>query len=138
MKGISAMNTYLVTFRTDTHYADLEIEADTPEQALQQARALAASRDAYLDLDFQTYDGPGSINEIEVYGSGEAETGDVLLAWQDDDLALRNAAADLRDALEALVKRERAEAAASGFTDDEMTWLDDARLALSRAKGGVA
>jgi hypothetical protein len=35
-----------------------------------------------------------------------------------------------------LVERERAEAAARGFSDDEMTWLEDARRAITKAKGG--
>ena len=39
------------------------------------------------------------------------------------------------DALEDLVERERAEAADCGFTDDEMTWLEDARRAIKKAKG---
>jgi hypothetical protein len=48
------------------------------------------------------------------------------------------AAQDLLDALEELVARDRAEAAESGFTDDEMTWLEDARRAIAKAKGGAA
>jgi hypothetical protein len=38
--------------------------------------------------------------------------------------------------LKDLVERERAEAADCGFiTDDEMTWLEDARRALAKATG---
>ena len=48
------------------------------------------------------------------------------------------AAPDLLDALEELVERDRAEAAEAGFTDDEMTWLEDARRAIAKAKGGAA
>jgi protein-arginine kinase activator protein McsA len=44
------------------------------------------------------------------------------------------AAPQLLDALQELVQRDRAEAAESGFTDDEMTWLEDARRAIAKAK----
>lgn len=43
--------------------------------------------------------------------------------------------AELREALEDLVERDRAEASASGFEDDEMSWLEDAKRALLKAKG---
>jgi hypothetical protein len=51
---------------------------------------------------------------------------------------LMAAAPDLLDALEELVERDRSEAAESGFTDDEMSWLEDARRAIAKAKGGVS
>jgi hypothetical protein len=51
---------------------------------------------------------------------------------------IRDAAPDLLDALEGLVERDRSEAAESGFTDDEMTWLEDARRAIAKAKGGAS
>jgi len=51
---------------------------------------------------------------------------------------LMAAAPDLLDALEGLVERDRSEAADSGFTDDEMTWLEDARRATAKAKGGAS
>jgi hypothetical protein len=41
----------------------------------------------------------------------------------------------LLDALQDLVERDRAEAADSGFPDDEMTWLEDARCAIRKATG---
>jgi hypothetical protein len=41
---------------------------------------------------------------------------------------------ELLYALETLVERDRAEAVECGFTDDEMTWLDDARRAIKKAK----
>ena len=43
--------------------------------------------------------------------------------------------ADLRQVLEDLVERDRAEASAAGFEDDEMSWLEDAKRALLKAKG---
>jgi hypothetical protein len=51
---------------------------------------------------------------------------------------LMAAAPELLDALEELVERDRSEAAESGFTDDEMTWLEDARRIIARAKGGAS
>ena len=57
--------------------------------------------------------------------------------WRDEDKHLRLAARDLLDALTDLVERDRAEAASSGFTDDEMSWLEDARRAIAKAKGGA-
>jgi hypothetical protein len=74
------------------------------------------------------------VNEIVVCD----DAGNELAFWHDDDTRLRLAAQDLLDALEELVARDRAEAAESGFTDDEMTWLEDARRAITRAKGGAA
>jgi hypothetical protein len=47
------------------------------------------------------------------------------------------AAADLLDARQELVQRDRAEAAASRYTDDDMTWLEDTRRAIAFAKGGA-
>jgi hypothetical protein len=51
---------------------------------------------------------------------------------------LMAAAPDLLDALEELVERDRSEAAESGFTDDEMSWLEDARRIIAKAKGGAS
>jgi hypothetical protein len=51
---------------------------------------------------------------------------------------LMAAAPDLLDALQELVERDRSEAADSGFTDDEMTWLEDARRVIAKAKGGAS
>ena len=51
--------------------------------------------------------------------------------------AAQLAAADLLEALSDLVARDEAEAAESGFEYDEMTWLEDARRAIAKAKGGA-
>jgi hypothetical protein len=37
-------------------------------------------------------------------------------------------------ALQDLVERDRAEAKECGFTDDEMSWLEEARRALANAR----
>jgi hypothetical protein len=48
------------------------------------------------------------------------------------DLEASHAA--LFDALHDLVERDRAEAKECGFTDDEMSWLEEARRALANAR----
>jgi hypothetical protein len=62
------------------------------------------------------------VNEIVIHDDGH------------DDMRLRLAARDLLDALIDLVERDRAEAASSGFTDDEMSWLEDARRAQGEGR----
>jgi hypothetical protein len=57
---------------------------------------------------------------------------------QEQEARIRDAAPDLLDALETLVERDEVEARESGFTDDEMTWLEDARRAIAKAKGGAS
>ncbi len=42
--------------------------------------------------------------------------------------------ADLLHVLNELVERDRAEAAACGFTDDEMSWLEEGRRAIANAR----
>jgi hypothetical protein len=56
------------------------------------------SRQADDEVSFHSYECAGSkdVNEIEVRDAD----GRTLQLWLDDDLALRNAAAELRDALE--------------------------------------
>jgi hypothetical protein len=42
--------------------------------------------------------------------------------------------ADLLHVLNELVERDRAEAAECGFTDDEMSWLEEGRRAIAEAR----
>ena len=125
------MTSYTAYFRTDADYATRPIEADSPEQALVLARQLYD--DDPLDLMFEPYDGGMPVNEIAIHDLDYTE----LAVWRDEDMHLRLAARDLLDALTDLVERDRAEAASSGFTDDEMSWLDDARRAIAKAEGGA-
>jgi hypothetical protein len=122
------MTTYTAYFRTDAEYAVEQFEADTPEQALALAREFDISR-----LYLEAYDGGMLINEIAIQTADHDE----LAVWRDEDMHLRLAARDLLDALTGLVERDRADAADSGFTDDEMSWLEDARRAIAKAKGGA-
>jgi hypothetical protein len=48
----------------------------------------------------------------------------------------QNLKAELLDALQTLVGRDESETRESGFTDDEMSWLEDARRIIAKATGG--
>jgi hypothetical protein len=122
------MTIYTVECRNDTARAYTDIEANTPDEALEIAKNLTMR-----DLDFERYDVTKDITEITVID----EHGDDLASWADDHLSVQLAAHDLLDALTDLVERDRAAAAESGFTDDEMSWLEDARRAIAKAKGGA-
>jgi len=130
--GENIMTTYTAYFRTDSETANHEVEADTPEQALIKAQELYENDPG--ELWFEPYDGGMPVSEIEIIDDDYNE----VALWLDDDLRVRLAAQDLLDALEELVARDRAEGDESGFTDDEMTWLEDARRAIAKAKGGAA
>ena len=124
-----AVTVFTVTFRASTRFAQIDLEAATAEEALQKAHAL--HEEDPFNLDWEDYDFDArQLNAIDV----AAESGDSAL-WESDSQRLSDAAQDLLDALEDLVERERAEAADCGFTDDEMSWLEDARRAIRKAKG---
>ena len=122
------MTNYIARFINPTEFAERAFTADTPEEALALAQAFYAEEPE--SLWSKSFDGELLINTIEVTEDG----GPGYAFWQDDTLQLERAAGELFDALQGLVARNRAEAAASGFTDDEMTWLEEARRALAKAK----
>jgi len=125
------MTTYRAYFHAPHAYAVEVIEAMTPKQALNKARAFYDRH--MIALDWCPYDlDCKPLQEIIITGTDNAVT-----QWRSDDLLLEFAASDLFDALKDLVERDRAEAAECGFSDDEMAWLDDARRALAKAKGGA-
>ena len=125
------MTTYRAYFYTDGDFATRRFEADTPEQALALARQLYD--DDPVDLMFEPYDGGLPVNEIAIHDADYKE----LAVWRDDGKRMQLAARDVLEALTDLVARDRAEAASSGFSDDEMSWLEDARRAIAKAKGGA-
>ena len=125
------MTTYSVRFRNNTAWACHDIKARTPEKALALARKLSTTTAS-------TSGSSPTILRRTSTRSWSATTTATNWLWRDEELWLRLAAQDLLDALEELVARDRAEAAESGFTDDEMTWLEDARRAIAKAKGGAA
>jgi hypothetical protein len=128
------MTTYTATFRTEDTWATEDIEADTPEQALQQARALADNEPNALD--WCAYD-PGCfpIEEIEIDGPDGDET-----VWRSEDLALRLAASSVLNALEAQTDAAQAviDAWAEGDLAGAVRMLDAsismARAAIARAR----
>ena len=125
------MTTYRAYFYTDGDFATRRFDADTPEQALALARQFYD--DDPVDLMFEAYDGGLPVNEIAIHDADYKE----LAVWRDDAKRMQLAARDLLDALTDLVERDRAEAASCGFSDDEMSWLEDARRAIAKAKGGA-
>lgn len=64
--------------------------------------------------------------------------GDNTMTTTTDTADLQASHAALFDALQDLVERDRAEAEACGFTDDEMSWLEEARRAIAKAKSLIA
>ncbi len=89
------MTEYNAHYRTDGEYALYHFEADTPEQALR--LALELYRTDPHALQFDPYDGPLPLDEIEI----SSDTGDQLAVWRSEDMALRLAARQLLEALEA-------------------------------------
>ena len=119
---------YTVTYRTSDTWATREIEAETPEHALQTARALF-DQDVNA-LDWCNYD-PSSVplDEIEIAGPGGAGA-----VWQSEDLGIRLAAHDLLAALEGQTEAARAviDAWAKGDLAAAVRELD-ASLPMARA-----
>jgi hypothetical protein len=132
------MTIYTAIFRTADTWATAEIAARTPKQAMQKARALAEKDiDA---LDWCTYE-PSSVplDEIEISGPhGEGP------CWQSAELALRLAADDLLDALEA--QTEAAQAVIDAWETGDLAGavrtldgsIEDARAAIAKARDGAS
>ena len=95
---------------------------------------------AYTYAPYTTQDGR-EIPAFEIHGEGEKVCNtveDQPIEAQEANARLIAAAPNWLDALEDLVGRDETEARESGFTDDEMSWLEDARRAIAKAKGGAA
>jgi hypothetical protein len=90
--------TYRAEFFTAADYAVRDIEAETPEQALQLARRFYD--DDCGELDFRSYDDNAGIDQIQIWDNA----GGTLASWESDDYRLRKAAPEL---LTALVKSEQ-------------------------------
>jgi hypothetical protein len=124
---ISAMTTYIATFRTDADHAEHEFNAKTPDRALAKARAFHDEHTE--DLMFESYDGGMPVNEIAISGPG----GDELAVWRDEDLRLRLAARDLLDALEAALERLEI----NNLDGEEDGYIAQAQAAIAKAKPPV-
>jgi hypothetical protein len=120
----SAVNTYIVYFRSDLQWGRRDLKAGTPEQALAEARRLAKKDWDALDLDyFEPCDCP--VNDIEVLYRNTT-----VAVWLEDDMRLRLAAPDLLAAAEKVVARW-----AQGDLADAVRELS---AAIDEAKGGAA
>jgi len=124
------MTTYTATFRTDTAWATEEIEADTPELALEKACAIGNTDPAALD--WRLYDDIGLIDEIEITG---ADAEDVC--WQSEYFRLRVAAADVLAALELAVAalNQAPRFRVPGFDMDSYQIASRCDAAIKEAKG---
>jgi len=122
------MKTYTVHFRTDADSAIEEFKARSPQAALRKARAFYD--DHAEELLFTEYDGGLPVNEIEVFDAN----GTGVAIWYDDEMRLRLAAGDLRDALEE--QTEAAEAVIDRWEKGDLAGAVrglDACIASSRA-----
>jgi hypothetical protein len=122
------MTTYTVNFASDAEFASRNFDAETPEQALALARKLY--EDEPSELWFESYDGM-DVNEILVYDAD----GNELAVWYDADMHLRLAAQDLLEALEAVCDLPADD---TGDRTIPAGFLDQARAAIAKAKGGAA
>jgi hypothetical protein len=86
-------NTYKVFFYTEADWAETTIKAATPEQAMQRAHQIESEET--VTLDFQSYDGGGGVEHIEI----RSADGRTVAEWRHEDLNLRLAARDLLEAL---------------------------------------
>jgi hypothetical protein len=126
------MTIYSVRFYTTGQYADEDVEADTPEQALEKAKELIATEQDGLDYYAREDDG---VNEIRVWRGGET-----LAAWQHSEVSLRLAAQDLLEALEqALQALNTAPRFRIPHLDTDSYEIAAAcDRAIAKAKGGAA
>ena len=86
------MPSYTAYFETDADYAERGIEADTPAQALQMARALDAD-----ELYFIPHNADAPLNEIRIVRDADLAT---VAEWKSDEQRLREVAPELLEALE--------------------------------------
>jgi hypothetical protein len=123
------MNTYTVYFRNDQQCGYRDIDADTPQRALELARCVATENREVLN--FTAYDRDDYINEIEVCDSEDNS----VAVWHDDHLRVCLAAPDLQEALEAVCDLPADD---TGDRTIPAGFLDQARAAIAKAKGGAA
>lgn len=128
------MTIYTAKFRTDADYATKRFDAETPAQALTQARAYYDEHDE--ELLFQEYDGASAVSEIAITDPAGKE----VAVWRDNERRLRLAADDMLDALEAQTDAAQAvvDAWERGDLAGAVRSLDasiaEARAAIAKAK----
>jgi len=131
------MPTYTATFHASHVFASEDIKARTPRQALKRAHALYG--DDGSGLDWWPYDPSYKpLDQIEI----ESPTGEEK-GWQSEDVALRLAAQELLDALEAQTGAAQAVIDAwdmgdlAGAVHALEGFIPAARTAIAAAKGGA-
>ena len=132
------MPTYTAHFFTEADWAETDIKAASPKQALRRARQIESDQSEILD--FQSYDSTGGVEHIEI----RASDGTTVAEWQHDDLRLRLARCDLFEALEAQTAAAQAviDAWAKGDLAAAVRTLDAsipaARAAIAKARPAAA
>jgi hypothetical protein len=124
------MPTYKAYFRSDAEWAWLEIEADTPQQALDQACTV----DTHTLL-FEGYDDYQPVNHIIIRDSDHED----LAEWRDEELRLRRAAPQMFEALEELLECQKFGIDALAHqVQRKGNAIEKARAAIAKAKGCAA
>jgi hypothetical protein len=131
-------NTYKAFFYTEADWAETTIKAATPEQALQRAHRIESEETE--TLDFQSYDGGGGVEHIEI----RSTDGRTVTEWRHEDLNLRLAARDLLDALES--QTDAAQAVIDNWSEGDLAAavrsldgsIEAARAAIAKAKSPIA
>ena len=127
------MTTYRAYFRTDAEFAPSSARCRHPRAGACPRAASSIEEDHSLELCFQSYTAACRSTRSPSYARPQRTRG--MARRRTCTCGLPRG--DLLDALTDLVERDRAEAASCGFTDDEMSWLEDARRAIAKAKGGT-
>jgi hypothetical protein len=117
---------YLSDFRN--RLSSCDFEADTPEHALALARQFYDEEPS--SLYFESYNEGMVVNEVKIIDpDGNTRT------WIDENLTLRLAARDLLEALNAVCDLPADD---TGDRTVPAGFLDQARAAIAKAKGGAA
>ena len=121
------MTTYIVKFSTQAESGACDIDAETPEQALQLARkAWGDNPDA---IAWDHYCERQGLTNITILNEDEG----VLLEWIDPEESVRLAAAELLEALE-LCEDALSELARLDDGTPSISALDAARATIAKAK----
>jgi len=94
--------TYRAEFFTAADYAVRDFEAKTPEEALRLARRFYD--EDIGELDFRSYEDNAGLDQIQIWDSRHG----TLATWESDDYRLRQAAHELRAALQAQTEAAKA------------------------------
>jgi hypothetical protein len=121
------MTTYIVNFRTEAEHGSCDIDADTPQQALQLARK--TWEDDPDAIDWEHYCERPRLTDIAILDESDG----VLLEWRDRDESVRLAATELLEALE-LCEDALSDLARLDDGTPSISALHAARAAIAKAK----